>query len=107
MQAFSPLVFMVWCRERSLMHKMKLKAYSSYLGSLTPINSSPLFAVSTSSSNARPSALVHLVSPSSSELLPERIAISNADLRALSSAMRRGSECPVKMTTAVRGGSDS
>lgn len=72
---------------------------------LTPKNKRPRFAISTASSSSLPSPAVHRSSgPMVSEVFPLRNAASNADLRALSDAMRRGSECPVKMITAVRGG---
>ncbi len=81
---------------------------NDHFASLIPKNNKPLFAFSTSSSSALPSALDHLTSgPSSSAFLPERIAFSNPLLRRFRAAIRRGSECPVKMMSAVRGGSAS
>ena len=74
---------------------------------LIPKNNNPRLAFSTSSSNARPSLAVHHVDLSiSSAFFPLLIADSNATLRALRDAIRRGSEWPVNITTAVRAGRD-
>lgn len=60
---------------------------------LTPKNKRPRFAISTASSSSLPSPAVHRSSgPMVSEVFPLRNAASNADLRALSDAIRRGSE---------------
>src|SRR5579859_3763500 len=75
---------------------------------LIPKNNSPLFAFSTSSSSSRPSLAVHQSSLSmSSAFFPLLIADSKVDFLAFRLAIRRGSEWPVRMISAVRAGRDA
>jgi hypothetical protein len=73
---------------------------------LTPRNSNPLLASSTSCSNSLPSLALHVIPSrvSSSEVLPLLYAVSNVFFRKFNADMRRGSEWPVKMIKAVRAG---
>ena len=72
---------------------------------VTHRNNKPLLAISTASSKSLPSFDVHHIALSiSSALVPDFMLFSNVFFRTWSDAICRGSEWPVNISSAVRGG---
>lgn len=86
--------------------RSKKKKRAIHHESLMHKNKKPLFANSTSLSKSRPSCVVHMVGPEVGGI-PILNAISNAAFRLFSFVILLGSEWPVNMIKAVRGGKAS